>query len=43
MIKTDGQAPESGEADAVPFGREIIIVENWFEELKRLAPVEGKP
>lgn len=22
---------------------EITVVGNWFEELKRLAPVEGKP
>jgi hypothetical protein len=29
-------------ADGVRPGREIVVVQNWFEELERLAPVKQR-
>ena len=34
---------DSEETDATSAPTELIIVENWFEELKDLAPLEGRP
>ena len=33
-------APTSGDGPASPSGNEIRVVVNWFDELKRLAPVK---
>ena len=44
-VSADGQRflmisePEDGDAEAAPTHPTLIVVENWFEELKRLVPV----
>lgn len=40
MIES-GSAKDDAEAGEISPRREIIVVENWFEEIKRFAPVEG--
>ena len=42
MIKEDKEAREAAEAVETPPTTELIVVENWDEALKGIAPVEGK-
>ncbi len=42
MIKEETQAQEGDEAAETPPITELIVVDNWDEVLKRLAPAEGK-
>jgi serine/threonine-protein kinase len=42
MIKEEKQAQEGDEAVEIPPITELIVVDNWDEELKRLAPAEAK-
>jgi len=37
--REDGDA-EDGDAEAEPPHTTLIVIENWFEELKRLVPVD---
>jgi hypothetical protein len=42
MIKEDSQAREAAEAVEAPPITELIVVDNWNEVFKGIAPVEGK-
>jgi Tol biopolymer transport system component len=42
MIKEDSQAREAAEAVEAPPITELIVVDNWNEVLKGIAPAEGK-
>ena len=42
MIKEDSQARDAAEAVEAPPITELIVVDNWNEVLKGIAPVEGK-
>jgi serine/threonine-protein kinase len=42
MIRDEIQAQEGDEAVEIPPITELIVVENWFEEIKRLAPAGAK-
>ncbi|MHC4536694.1 MAG: hypothetical protein ACYS6K_22325, partial [Planctomycetota bacterium] len=42
MIKEETRAQEDDEAVEIPPMTELIVVDNWFEVLKRLAPAEAK-
>jgi len=43
FLMIEGKAAKNGErADEMSSRREVIVVENWFEEIKRLAPAEVK-
>jgi serine/threonine-protein kinase len=42
MIKEDSQAREAAEAVETPPITELIVVDNWNEVLKGIAPLEGK-
>jgi len=42
MIKEETQAPEGDEVVETPPITELIVVDNWDEALKRLAPAEAK-
>ena len=42
MIKDETQAQEGDQVVETPPITELIVVENWFEEIKRLAPAEAK-
>ena len=42
MIKNSSQDREAGDIVETTARTELIVVENWLEEVKRLAPVEGK-
>ncbi len=42
MIKEDKEAREAAEPAETPPTTELIVVENWDEALKGIAPVEGK-
>ncbi len=45
-VSADGQRflmiseEQDGDAEAAPTNATLILVENWFEELKRLVPVD---
>jgi len=42
FLMIEGRATKDNEqAGEMPPRREIIVIENWFEEIKRLAPAEG--
>ena len=42
MIRDETQSQESDQVVETPPITELIVVENWFEEIKRLAPAEAK-
>jgi serine/threonine-protein kinase len=42
MIKDETKAPEGDEVVETPPITELIVVDNWLEEIKRLAPAEAK-
>ncbi len=42
MIKEDKEAQEAAEPVETPPITELIVVDNWDEAFKRIAPVEGQ-
>ena len=42
MMKEDKEAQEAAAPVETPPTTELIVVENWDEAFKRIAPVEGK-
>jgi hypothetical protein len=42
MIKDETKAPEGDEVVETPPITELIVVDNWLSEIKRLAPAEAK-